>query len=111
MTNAVKFPATAVVVLALAAPVALAGGATASHTPARPKLGGTVQILVKGMKPNEKIKAHEEMPFGQSRNLYPRAGGGGALLVKTKSQVRGTHKWTFTGRRSHRVARTKYYVR
>jgi hypothetical protein len=112
MTNTAKFPATAAVVLALAAPVALAsGGATATSTPTHAKVGRTVQMLVKGMRPNERVKAHEEAPFGQTRNLYPRAGRGGSLLVKVRAEVKGKHTWTFTGRRSHRRAKTAYYVK
>jgi hypothetical protein len=107
-----KFPAAVAVGLALAvSSVALAGGATVTTTPIHPKVGKTVQMLVKGMKPNEKVKAHEVAPGPQTRNLYPRAGAGGSLLVKVKAQIKGKHTWTFTGRQSHRSATTKYYVR
>jgi len=110
----VKFPAAAVVVLALAAtPVALAGGATATTTPTRAKVGATVQMLVKGMKPAEKVKAKEVTPDGQTRTLYPsrRVNASGVLLVTLKAQVKGKHTWTFTGRTSHRSAKTAYYVK
>jgi hypothetical protein len=108
-----KFPAAAALSLALAAaPIALAsGGATATATPTHVKQGKFVSMLVKGMKPNERVKAHELAPFGQTRNLYPRAGSGGNLLVKVKAQVKGKHTWTFTGRSSHRSAKTAYYVK
>ena len=112
MRIANKFPAAAAVLALAASPIALAsGGATATATPTHVKEGKYVQMLVKGMKPNERVKAHEVAPFGQTRNLYPRAGAGGALLVKVKGQVKGKHVWTFTGRRSHRSATTRYYVK
>ena len=112
MPIAKKFPAAAAVLALAAAPVALgSGGATATATPTHATVGKTVQMLVKGMKPNERVKAHELAPFGQTRNLYPRAGAGGSLLVKVRAQVKGKHTWTFTGRRSHRSATTRYYVR
>jgi hypothetical protein len=111
----VKFPAAAVVVLALAAtPVALAsGGATATSTPTRAKVGTTVRILIKGMKPAEKVKAKEVAPNGQTRTIYPtrRVNASGVLLVTLKAQVKGKHTWTFTGRTSHRSAKTAYYVK
>ena len=110
----VKFPAAAVVVLALAAtPVALAGGATATTTPTLAKVGATVQMLVKGMKPAEKVKAKEVAPNGQTRTIYPtrRVNASGVLLVTLKAQVKGKHTWTFTGRTSHRSAKTAYYVK
>lgn len=112
MPIANKFPAAMAVLALAAAPVALgSGGATATATPTHVKVGKTVQMLVKGMKPNEKVKAHELSPNGQTRNLYPRAGGGGSLLVKVRAQIKGKHVWTFTGRKSHRRATTKYYVK
>jgi hypothetical protein len=96
----------------VATPVALAGtGATAKSTPSKVKAGKTVEMLVNGMKPNEKVKAHEAAPFGQTRNLYPRAGKGGSLLVKVKAEVKGKHTWTFTGRNSKRAAKTAYFVK
>src|ERR1043166_4279057 len=98
-----KFLVAALLMLALAVPVALAsGGASASATPSRASVGKTIQILVKGMKPSERIKAVEKLPFGQTRTLRYRAGHTGALLLKIKAQVRGKHVWTFTGRSSHR---------
>jgi hypothetical protein len=108
-----KFPAAAALTLALAAaPLALAaGGATVTTTPTHVKEGKFVSMLVKGMKPNERVKAHEAAPFGQTRNLFPRAGAGGNLLVKVKAQVKGKHTWTFTGRTSHKTAKTAYYVK
>jgi hypothetical protein len=108
-----KFPAATLATLALAAaPVALgSGGATATATPTSAKVGKTIQLLVKGMKPNERVKAREVAPFGQTRTLYPRAGGSGNLLVKVKAQVKGKHTWYFRGRSSGRRAQTKYYVK
>lgn len=108
-----KFLLAAAFSLALGAtPIALgAGGATAKSTPKSAKAGKTIEMLVEGMKPNEKVKATEQAPFGQTRTLYPRAGKGGALLVRVKAQVKGRHTWTFTGRSSHRTAKTSYYVK
>lgn len=108
----IKFPAATAVALALATTsVALAGGVTVTTTPTKPRVGKTVSMLVRGMKPNEKVKAHEVAPGPQTRNLYPRAGAGGALLVKVKAQIKGKHTWTFTGRQSHRSGKTAYYVK
>lgn len=111
MRMSTKFPA-AVAALAIAVtPVALAsGGASATATPSHVKVGKYVQMLVKGMRANELVKAHELSPNGQTRNLFPRAGKGGSLLVKVKAQIKGKHVWTFTGRRSHHKATTHYYV-
>jgi hypothetical protein len=107
-----KFPAALAVAVALAvSSVALAGGASVTTTPTSAKVGKTITMLVKGMKPNEKVKAHEVAPGPQTRNLYPRAGAGGSLIVKVKAQLKGKHTWTFTGRQSHRSASTKYYVK
>ena len=107
-----KFPAVVAVGLALAvSSVALGAGVTITTTPTKPRVGKTVQMLVRGMKPNEKVKAHEVAPGPQTRNLYPRAGAGGSLLVKVKAQIKGKHTWTFTGRTSHRSGTTKYYVK
>ena len=108
-----KFLAVAAAACVLGAtPIALAsGGATATATPSRVKEGKSVEMLVKGMKANEKVKAVEAAPFGQKRTLYPRAGGGGTLIVKVKAQVKGKHTWTFTGRRSHKTATTHYVVK
>jgi hypothetical protein len=89
----------------------MGAGATATSTPTRPKVGKTVEMLVKGMKADEKVKAHEAAPYGQTRNLYPRAGKGGSLLVRVKAEVKGKHTWTFTGRSSKRTAKTAYYVK
>jgi hypothetical protein len=113
MTGTHKFLAAAAAVCVLGVtPVALgAGGATATATPSRVKEGKSVEMLVKGMKPNERVKAVEAAPFGQKRTLYPRAGSGGTLIVKVKAQIKGKHTWTFTGRRSHRSAKTSYIVR
>ena len=92
-------------------PVAIGqDGATASATPKRAKEGKVVEILVRGMRPNERVKAVESAPFGQTRTLYPRAGAGGSLLVRVKAQVKGRHTWKFTGRRSKRTASTSYRV-
>jgi hypothetical protein len=108
-----KYLGAAAAVCALAtAPIALgAGGATATSTPKSAKVGKTVEMLVKGMKADEKVKAVEAAPFGQKRTLYPRAGHGGSLIVKVKAQIKGKHTWTFTGRSSHRSAKTSYTVK
>jgi hypothetical protein len=107
-----KFLALAVAVCALAvASVALAsGGATATATPSHVKENKSVQILVKGMRPGEKVKAVEVAPNGQKRTLFPTAGQGGSLIVKVKAQIKGKHTWTFTGRKSHHSATTHYVV-
>jgi hypothetical protein len=107
-----KFVGAAVLALAVAlTSIAYAsGGATATATPSRAKVGKTVEILVKGMKSNERVKAVETAPFGQTRTLFARAGTGGVLLVKVKAQIKGKHTWKFTGRTSHRTASTSYRV-
>jgi hypothetical protein len=110
-----KFPAVTATALALAAtPVALAGGgATVKTTPTRASTGQTIEMLVKGMKPGEKVKGKESAPFGQTRTIYAKrpANHAGAIIFSVRAQVHGTHKWVFTGRSSHRTASTKYYVR
>ena len=107
-----KFLALATTVCALAiAPVAIGAGVTITTTPSHVKEGKFVEMLVKGMKPNEKVKALEVAPNGQKRTLFPRAGAGGALIVKVKGQIKGKHVWTFTGRRSHRKGTTHYVVK
>lgn len=108
-----KYLAAGTAALALAAtPIAMgAGGATATATPTRVKEGKAVEMLVKGMRPYERVKAHQLAPNGQTRNLYPKAGAGGSLLVRVKAQIKGKHVWTFTGRKSHRKASTSYRVR
>ena len=106
-----KFLAAAACVCALAiAPVALGAGVTVKVTPTHQKEGKKVEMLVTGMKPNERVKAHEVAPNGQTRNLYPRAGHTGALLVRVTAQVKGKHVWTFTGRSSHRKGKGSYIV-
>jgi hypothetical protein len=115
MMNSHKYLAAGAAVCALAtAPIALgAGGATATSTPTHPKVGKLVEMMVKGMKPGEKIKAKELAPFGQTRTLYPakRVNGAGTIVVSVKAQVKGKHTWTFTGRTSHRTAKTYYVVK
>jgi hypothetical protein len=112
MPITMKLPAAAALGLALAvSPIALAGGATVKVTPTHVAAGKKVSMLVTGMRPNERVKAHEVAPFGQTRNLYPRAGHGGSLLVKVTAQIKGKHVWTFTGRSSHRSAKGWYYVK
>jgi hypothetical protein len=107
-----KFFAAGAATLALAAaPIALgATSVTVTTTPSHVKEGKSVQMLVRGMKPNEKVKSVEVAPNGQKRTLYPRAGQGGSLIVKVKAQIKGKHVWTFTGRNSHRTAKTHYVV-
>lgn len=112
MRNPHKLFALGVTVSALAiTPVAIGqSGATVTTTPKRAKEGRMVEMLVRGMRPNESVKAVEVVPNGQTRRLYPRAGRGGSLLVRVRAQVKGTHKWTFTGRWSKRRASTSYRV-
>jgi hypothetical protein len=110
-----KFVALAVLVCALAAAsVAIAVGATATATPTRPKVGKAVELKVAGLKPGEKIKAHELIADGQqTRTLYPsrRVNTAGTIVVTVKAQIKGRHTWTFTGRTSHRKATTSYIVK
>jgi hypothetical protein len=109
-----KFVAAAAALCALATtPIALAAGATATATPTHPKAGKAVEMLVKGMKAGEKIKASELAPLGQKRTLYPakRVNAGGVILVTVTAQVSGKHTWTFTGRSSHRSAKASYTVK
>ena len=108
-----KFLALGAATCAVAAtPVALgATGATATATPTHVKEGKTVQMLVKGMRPNEKVKSVEVAPNGQKRTLFPSAGQGGSLIVKVRAQIKGKHVWTFTGRKSHHHATTSYVVK
>ncbi len=114
MIGSHKFLAAAAAVCVLGAtPIALAaGGATATVSPARVKEGKSVELMVKGMKAKERVKAVEVAPFGQRRPaLYPRAGSTGTLIVTVKAQIKGKHTWTFTGRQSHKTAKTSYVVR
>jgi hypothetical protein len=108
-----KFLAAGAAICALAiTPVAIgAGGVTVTTTPSHVKEGKSVEMLVRGMKPNERVKSVETAPNGQKRTLYPRAGKGGALIVKVKAQIKGKHIWAFTGRSSHRKGQTHYVVR
>jgi hypothetical protein len=97
-----------------AAPIALAaGGATATATPTHPKVNKPVEMTVRGMKAGEKIKAAELAPLGQKRTLYPakRVNAAGTIIVTVKAQVKGKHTWTFTGRTSHKTAKTSYVVK
>jgi hypothetical protein len=110
-----KFLALAVAVCALAiVPIAIAAGATASATPKNPKVGKSVELKVTGLKPGERMKAHELIADGgQTRTLFPRqrASSTGIIIVSVKAQIKGRHTWTFTGRQSHRKAKTYYIVR
>ena len=110
-----KFLALAVLVCALAgASVAVAAGATATATPTRPKVGKSVELKVTGLKPGEKVKAHELISDGgQTRTFYPRqrVNTGGIIVVTVKAQIKGRHTWTFTGRTSRRKASTSYIVK
>jgi hypothetical protein len=109
-----KFPLLAAVVCALVlAPAALAASLTIKTTPTRVKLGHSVEMLISGLKPGEKVKGKEVAPFGQTRTIYPsrRANGAGQILVTVKAQIKGKHTWTFTGRTSHRKGTTVYYVK
>src|SRR4051794_3964632 len=115
MPYQLKFPAAAVVGLALAiTPVALArSGASVTTTPTRAVVGHTVQMLIKGMKPGEKVSGKEYAPFGQTRTVVSKklVNAQGALIFSVVAQVKGTHRWVFTGRQSHRTAKTAYYVK
>jgi hypothetical protein len=109
-----KFPAALATVAALAVgSVAFASGVSVKTTPTRPRPGQKVSMLVKGMKPGEKIKATEYAPFGQTQTSFPkfRVNAQGVILVTTTAHVHGKHTWVFTGRTSHRTGRTSYYVR
>ena len=110
-----KFLALVALVCALAiAPVALGAGASATATPKNPKVGKSVELKVTGLKPGERMKAHELIADGgQTRTLFPkqRASAGGVIIVTVKAEVKGRHTWTFTGRQSHRKAKTYYIVR
>lgn len=108
-----KLLATVVTLVALAAAPALAAGLTIKTTPTRAKTGQTVEMLIRGLRAGERVKARETISFGQTRTLYPRqrANSAGVLLVKVRAQVRGKHVWTFTGRASRRTGKTVYYVR
>ena len=110
-TNKFLAGALAACVLGASSIAYAAGGATATSSPSRVKEGKTVELTVKGMKPSEKVKAVEQAPFGQKRTLYPRAGKSGSLIVTVKAQVKGKHTWTFTGRQSHKTAKTSYTVK
>jgi len=116
MPITLKFPAAAAAALALAVtPVALAGGGvTIKTTPTRVTIGHKVEMLIKGMKPGEKIKGRETAPFGQTQTIFPkfRVNSRGVILVTVQhARVRGKHTWVFTGRTSRRTGRTAFYVR
>ena len=111
-----KYLAVLATLFALAvAPVALgAGGASATSTPSSVKVGKKVELKVTGLKAGERVKATELLvASGQKRTLFPtqRASSGGVIIVTVKAQVKGRHKWTFTGRQSKRTATTNYIVR
>jgi hypothetical protein len=112
MTKSHRLLAVGTTVAALAVTPIAAGqsGTSVTTTPKRAKEGKTVEMLVRGMRPNERVKAVESAPFGQKRTLYPRAGRSGSLLVRVRAQIKGKHSWTFTGRRSKRKASTSYRV-
>src|SRR5437764_2382032 len=96
-----KFLALATCALALAASsVAFASGLTIKTTPTHPRLHQQVQMLIKGLKPSEKVKGKEFLPFGQTRTVFPakRANASGVLLVQVTAQIKGKHRWVFTGR-------------
>jgi hypothetical protein len=111
-----KFLAVVAALCALAvAPVALAAGhATATATPDHLKAGKHAELRVSGLNPGEKVKASELIADGgQKRTLYPgqRASASGVIIMTIRAQVKGRHTWTFTGRTSHRTAKTSYVVR
>jgi hypothetical protein len=109
-----KFPALIAVICALVVvPVAMAASLTITTTPKRAKVGHSVEMLIRGLKPGEKVKGREVLPNTQVRTVYPtkRANTSGVLLVTVKAQIAGTHKWTFSGRTSHRKGSTSYIVK
>ena len=109
-----KFPAAAVALTLAASSVALAsGGASVKTTPTRASVGQTIKMLVTGMKPGEKVTGKEYAPYGLSRTVTAKrpANASGAIIFEVKAQVKGKHRWVFTGRSSHRTASTAYYVR
>ena len=109
-----KLLALAIVSGALAvASVALAAGLTIKTTPTHVKVGKKVEMLVTGLKANEKVKVVHTPPApGAKQVLYPRAGHTGALLVTVrKATIKGKHVWKFTGRQSHRSGTTHYVVK
>jgi len=111
-----KFLALIAALCALAlAPVALAAGrATATATPGHLKAGKSAELKVSGLKAGEKVKASELIADGgQKRSFYPsqRASTNGVIIVTVRAQVKGRHTWTFTGRTSHRTAKTSYIVK
>jgi hypothetical protein len=97
------------------APVALgSGGAKATATPTSVKVGKSVELKVTGLKAGERVKAAELIvATGQKRTLYPRqrASSAGVIIVTLRAQIKGRHKWTFTGRQSRRTAVTNYTVK
>jgi hypothetical protein len=110
-----KFLALAAAVCALAvAPMALgAGRAAVTATPGHVNAGKYVQLRLTGLRDGEKVKVSELIADGgQKRTLYPsqRASAVGVILMRVKAQVTGRHTWTFTGRTSHRTAKTHYVV-
>jgi hypothetical protein len=111
-----KYLAVLATLFALAVtPVALgAGGASATATPSHVKAGKSVELKVSGLKASERVKAVELIvPTGQKRTLYPkqRASSGGVIIVTVKAEIKGRHKWTFTGRQSKKTATTNYVVK
>lgn len=109
-----KLLALCLAVLAIAVPTAFAAGLTIKTTPVRPKTGQTVEMLIRGLKPGERVRARELIADGeQRRTLYPRrrANASGVLLVSVRAQIKGRHTWTFNGRQSRRTGKTYYIVR
>lgn len=100
--------------LALVTAPAFAAGLTVKTTPTRPKTGQTVEMLIRGLKPGERVRAQELIADGQQRRtLYPRrrANASGVLLVAVRAQIKGRHTWTFRGRQSKRSGKAVYIVR
>lgn len=109
-----KFPVLAVVICALViTPVAMAASLTITTKPTRAKVGHSVEMLIRGLKPGERVKGREVLPNTQVRTVYPRkrANASGVLLVTVRAEIAGTHKWTFNGRQSHRKGSTSYIVK
>ena len=84
-----------VVLCALAiAPVAVAGGASATATPTHVKVGKSVQLKVTGLKSGERVKATEVIPAAgdQKRTLFPkqRASSTGVIVMTVRAQIKGT---------------------
>jgi hypothetical protein len=70
-------------------------------------------ITARGFRPNEAVTAVEEKPDGRSRTqtLVANLSGVARVVAGGCGQQRGVHRWTFTGRHSHRRLTVSYTVR